>query len=201
MNGCQLPVFTEPAAAKTNTRIATILMMTMTLFARALSRTPRTRIQVSTMITSSAGTLKIAARELPSDNHRLGKLLRQVESEQRVQNVIEVCRESDRDSHVRNRVLEDEVPADDPGKYLAERRVGVGIRASRNRNHGGELGVAERRKTAHECHQQEGKRDARTRARPADGRRRASPMHDEVENRSVQDGGNGESLHRRPPFQ
>ena len=73
MNGCQFSVFTAPAAAKTNTRMAAILITTITLFALALSFTPRTRIQVSTMNHEQRRDVEVAARQLPARNHRLGQ--------------------------------------------------------------------------------------------------------------------------------
>ena len=81
MNGCQFSVFTARAAPKTNIRIAAILIITITLFALALSRTPRTRIQVSAMITSSAGRLNQLPVNWPPSDHGLGKLLRQMDAE------------------------------------------------------------------------------------------------------------------------
>ena len=50
--------------------------------------------------------------------------------------------------HDPGRVLDDEVPADDPGDELAERRVGVRVGAARHGNHGRDLGIAQRRETA-----------------------------------------------------
>ena len=81
MKGRQFSGLTAPAAANTNTRMAATLISTMMLFALALSRTPRTRIHVSAHDQSSAGQLKIAAGELPADDHGLRQLLRKMESE------------------------------------------------------------------------------------------------------------------------
>ena len=57
MKGCQFSVRTARAAPITKIRIAATLMSTMTLFVSALSRTPRTRITVSTSSTTRAGRL------------------------------------------------------------------------------------------------------------------------------------------------
>ncbi len=51
--------------------------------------------------------------------------------------------EADRDAHVGEGVLEDEVPADDPGDELAHGGVGVGVGGAGDGDHAGELGVAE----------------------------------------------------------
>ena len=53
-------------------------------------------------------------------------------------------------------VFQDQVPADDPGEQLAERRVGVGVGRARHRHHGGELGVAQGREHAGEARGDEG---------------------------------------------
>ena len=42
-------------------------------------------------------------------------------------------------------VFERQIPADDPGEDFAERGVGVGVGAARQRNHGGEFRIAQRR--------------------------------------------------------
>src|SRR5579885_2465352 len=55
--GCQFAELIARAAPKQNSRIATILMITMVVFASALSLTPRTRIQVTPSVISRAGTL------------------------------------------------------------------------------------------------------------------------------------------------
>ena len=59
---------------------------------------------------------------------------------------VEVAAPGDRDRDVADRVLEDQIPADDPRDELAERRVRVRVGAAGLRNHRGELGVAERRR-------------------------------------------------------
>ena len=57
---------------------------------------------------------------------------------------LEVVAPADRDGDVADGVLDDQVPADDPGDQLAERRVGVGVGGAGDRHHRRELGVAER---------------------------------------------------------
>ena len=51
------------------------------------------------------------------------------------EHVLKVIGERRRGRREREAVLEDQVPADDPRDELAERRVGVGVRAARHRNH------------------------------------------------------------------
>ena len=70
---------TDPPAAKTKIRIAAILITTITLFALALSFTPRTRIHVSARMTSNAGTLKKLPVNWPPAIIGSDKLLRQME--------------------------------------------------------------------------------------------------------------------------
>ena len=59
---------------------------------------------------------------------------------------VEVVAPRDRDRDVADGVLEDQIPADDPGDQLSERRVRVGVRASRLRDHRRQLRVAQRRR-------------------------------------------------------
>ena len=44
---------------------------------------------------------------------------------------------------LRDGVFQDQVPPDDPGEDFAQGRVRVGIGAAGDRNHGGQLGVAQ----------------------------------------------------------
>ena len=59
-----------------------------------------------------------------------------------VQEARDITRPADRDGGGAERILEDEVPADDPGNELAHRRIRVRVGAARDRNGGGHLGVA-----------------------------------------------------------
>ena len=76
----------------------------------------------------------------------------------------EVARPGDRDRHVADRVLEDQVPADDPGHELAERRVGVGVGAAGDRDERGQLRVAQAGERADRAEQHEGDDERRARA-------------------------------------
>ncbi len=58
-------------------------------------------------------------------------------------------------------VLEHQVPADDPGQQLAHGGVGVGVGAAGDRDHGGELAVAQAGEGAADGRHHEGQRDGR----------------------------------------
>jgi hypothetical protein len=66
-----LEVLTAPAAPKQNSRMAAILMATMVVLVRALSRTPRTSTQLTSRVMISAGTLNQPAG--PPDAGKGGK--------------------------------------------------------------------------------------------------------------------------------
>ena len=55
----------------------------------------------------------------------------------------DIARPADGDGGGAHGVFEDQVPADDPGEDLAQRRVSIGVGAARDRHHRGELGVAQ----------------------------------------------------------
>ena len=73
----------------------------------------------------------------------------------------------DRDGDVADRVLEHEIPADDPRDELAERRIRVRVGAAGLRNHRRELGVAERGERAGATEEQK-RKDQRGPGRIAD---------------------------------
>ena len=72
----------------------------------------------------------------------------------------EVVRPAVRHGARGDRVLEDQVPADDPGEELAERGVGVGVGAARHRHHRRKLAVAERGERTAESRDAEGEDEA-----------------------------------------
>ena len=76
--------------------------------------------------------------------------------------VADVRRETNADRHIADRVLENQVPADDPRDQLAHGRVRVGVRAARDGNHRRQFGVAERSKAADDGDQDERKRQCGT---------------------------------------
>ena len=67
----------------------------------------------------------------------------------------EVAAPGDRHRDVADRVFEDQIPADDPGDQLAERRIRIGVGAARLRNHRRQLRVAEAGQRADGAEQQE----------------------------------------------
>ncbi len=84
----------------------------------------------------------------------VGKPSGQVNPEPREERV-EITAPGDGHSHVTHGVFEDQVPANDPGDELAQRGIGVGVRTARLRDHGGQLGVAQRTETAHNAEKDE----------------------------------------------
>jgi len=60
-----------------------------------------------------------------------------------VEQIDDVGGKTDGDAHVGEGVLENEVPAYDPGDELTEYRVGVGVGGAGDGDHAGELGVAQ----------------------------------------------------------
>ena len=92
---------------------------------------------------------------------RAGERVGQREAEQRVEQVVEVLAPADRDGGDRHGVLEDQVPADDPRRELAERRVGVRVGAARDRDRRGQLREGERGERAGDAGEDEGQDDRR----------------------------------------
>ena len=66
-----------------------------------------------------------------------------------------------RDGTGADRVLEHEVPADEPGEELADGGVGVGVGAAGDRHHAGELGVRHADEAAGNAGEQEGQHERR----------------------------------------
>jgi hypothetical protein len=89
-----------------------------------------------------------------------------------VQDALEVAGPPVRHGGGADGVLQDQVPADDPGEQLAERGVGVGIGRARDRHHRGELGIAQRREHANEAGHGIREHQGRPRRLPRDYSRR-----------------------------
>ncbi|VVB47148.1 hypothetical protein RHAL1_02661 [Beijerinckiaceae bacterium RH AL1] len=68
---------------------------------------------------------------------------------------------ADGDGRGAHRIFEDEIPADDPGEDLAERRGGIGVGGAGDRQHRGELGIAEADEGAGDAAEHEGQHDRR----------------------------------------
>ena len=115
---------------------------------------------------------------------------------------LRITGEAHRDGDVADHVFENQVPADDPGKNFAERRVGVGVGAAGNRNHRGQFGVAQSGKTAGDGHQEKRNRNRRPGGRTAvhersGGAAGAQEIHDHVERLRMQEGRRLEIFSRR----
>jgi len=104
----------------------------------------------------------------------------EVDAEGAAQERAEIVGPALRDVDVADGVLDDEVPADDPGEDLAERDVGVGVGAARDRHEGRDLRVAERAQAARDGREQVGQHDRRAGARVvgAAGRHHAHARED-----------------------
>ena len=97
----------------------------------------------------------------PALARRLRDRVRQREAEGGVEQLVEVAAPADRDGRDRHAVLEDQVPADDPGDQLAHRRVGVGVGAARDRDRRRHLGVGQRGERAGHAGEDEREDDRR----------------------------------------
>ena len=80
------------------------------------------------------------------------------------EHAIDVLAPGDGDGGGADRVLEHQIPADDPGDELAHGGIGVGVGAAGDGNHRGEFGVAEAGESATDAGDDEGEHDRRTRA-------------------------------------
>ena len=134
---------------------------TMTVLTLADSRMPMMIRTVTATVMRTAGRLKTAVtsprRRVNDRAGRRRERRREVDADEVVQETREVAAPADRDRRRAERVLEDQVPADDPGEELAERRVAVGVGRAGNRHGRRELRVAEageRRRDAREDHRE-----------------------------------------------
>ncbi len=99
-----------------------------------------------------AGQIEVSARPLPRGPDGTRPFVGQVDAE-RGELRLGITGEAHRDGNVADRVFEDQVPADDPGENFAERRVGISVGATGNRDHRGQFGVAQSGKAASDGHQ------------------------------------------------
>jgi hypothetical protein len=93
--------------------------------------------------------------------------------------------ESDPDGHIADRIFENQVPADDPCDEFAHTRVGVRVSGAGDGNHGGQFGITERGKRAHDGDEDKRQRDGGAGAGTAEGWR---TMDQVFEQRSIDDG-------------
>ena len=132
------------------------LMTTITVFARALSRKPTISSAATASTRNAAGRLTT-----PPSPGGCGDRVGQREAERGVEQLVEVAAPADGHGGDRDAVLEDQVPADDPGDQLAHRRVGVRVGAARDRDGRGQLGVGERGERAGHAREHERQDDRR----------------------------------------
>ena len=102
-----------------------------------------------------------------------------------IEHVDQVRGESHAHRHVADGVLQDEVPADDPGDQFAHGGVGVGVGAAGDGDHRSQLGVTQPGEGADDGDQHQRKRQRRPSAGPP---QRGGVVNDEVGQRSVEDG-------------
>src|SRR5437879_11752208 len=103
-----------------------------------------------------------------------------------IEHVNQMRREPHTYRHVADGILEDQVPADDPGDQLAHGRVRVRVRAACDGNHRGQLGVTQSCETADDGYQDQRQGEGRSRAGAAKCR---CMVHEVVKQRCIQDGG------------
>ena len=88
------------------------------------------------------GNVEVGARPVAGFPNRRGPSIRQIYTEGSELRLC-VSAEADGDHHVADYILEDQVPADNPGENFAECRVGIRVGAARDGNHRGQFGVAQ----------------------------------------------------------
>ncbi len=167
-------------APATTMKVKTVPTLTKTTarLKRADSLMPTTRIVVTARTAAKAGTLKAAvtvgreAVSTPADSDRrdrlpailkeyqdgagsVGEAWWKVETEV-LEEAHHVRAPSGGDGRRAEGVLQDQIPADDPGEDLAERRVAVGIGGARDGDEGRELGVAQPGESTSEPREDEG---------------------------------------------
>ena len=187
----------KPMAAKTKMRMATSLNATIMLLVRsrladAAHQDDRDEHDDeeggNVEAEVPAGVVEVVAGEILQAAGEIGGRdpARAGMQAEPVEQVDDMGGEADADAHVGAGVLEDQIPADDPGDELAERGVGVGVGRAGDGNHGGQLGVAEAGERADEGHQHHGEGDGGTGAGTAGER---GVGEDVVNQRRVGDGG------------
>ena len=142
------------------------LSATITALTRADSRIPATSIPVRASTIRMAGRFTTAVTGPRRGGHDRARRCRQRRRKGRaevVQQARQVPRPAHRDGRRRQRVLEHQVPADDPRHEFAHRGVGIGVGAAGDGNGGGELGIAETGECAGQACQPHGQDDGRTR--------------------------------------
>src|ERR1700722_17452625 len=80
-----------------------------------------------------------------------------------MQEVIQILAPGDRNGGGAKRILQDEVPSDNPGDEFAESRIGVSVGASRNGNHSRQFRITKAGESTSDACQDEGIDDSRAR--------------------------------------
>ena len=102
---------------------------------------------------------------------------------------VNVSGETNGDRHVRDGVLEDQIPADDPGDELAQGCVRVGVGAAGDGNNRGQLGVTQASKAADDGDKKERKGNGGAGAGPAGDSRGMATVEQNVEQGSFENRG------------
>ena len=152
MNGCQFAGTMKNAPAPITISTTATLMTTMTELTVADSLTPKMSSAVTATVTSTAGRLNTAVTGSPpataTTRPRCGAQRGWETQAQLAEQRDEIARPADGHRRGTERVLEDQIPADDPGDELAERGVAIGVGRAGDRNARRELRIAERRQHA-----------------------------------------------------
>ncbi len=142
-------------------------MATMTLLTRADSWTPTTRSVGHQGDHHHGRRIDHRAGEVPGVlrgvvvKRRSRKVGRHDDAEVS-QKAHDIAGPADGDGGGAERVFQDQIPADDPGDELAERRIGVSVGAAGDRDGRGHLGVAQPGAAADHGAEQKRQRDRRT---------------------------------------
>ena len=104
--------------------------------------------------------VEVSARPLAVSPYRRRPSLRQDESEL-CELRLQISGKADADGYVADRVFQNQIPADDPGKDFAERGIAIRVGRTGDGDHRGQLGVTEPGEGAGDSHQDEADGDGR----------------------------------------
>ena len=127
-----------------------------------------------------AGLVEVVARKVLQAGGQIcrrDQLERRMEAEP-VQQINNVGGKAHADAHVAEGVLQNQIPADDPGDEFAERDISVCVSRAGDGNHGRQFGVTEPGNDTNDGYQHQRKRQRRSRARPT---RQSRVMNDEMQ--------------------
>ena len=135
-----------------------ILISTMIALVLADSLAPRISSRVHRTTRMTAGRLRT-----PPCSGAWDRRLGDREAEEVVEELVEVLRPADGDGGSGHAVLQQQAGGDADRGQLAQRRVRVGVRRSRDRDRAGQLGVADRRSARRPCRRSRTTRSPRAR--------------------------------------